>query len=55
MLFLPPGVGRSLRGHGDAFTFTGKDKALDWARSIMEAAFLCKVEGKLGGDAADLK
>ena len=41
--------------HGDDFTFTGCDAELDKVQSAMEAAFLCKVEGRLGGSASDLQ
>ena len=41
--------------HGDDFTFTGYDAKLDKVQRAMEAAFLCKVEGRLGGSASDLQ
>ena len=41
--------------HGDDFTFTGCDAELDKVQRAMEAEFLCKVEGRLGGGAADLQ
>ena len=41
--------------HGDDFTCTGLDRDLDWIQDQMESHFLCKVNGRLGGDAADLR
>eukprot|EP00969_Alexandrium_andersonii_P224651 9921517-Alexandrium_andersonii.AAC.1 len=41
--------------HGDDFTFTGLDVDLDWVQNQMEAHFLRKVEGRLGGGSGDLK
>ena len=41
--------------HGDDFTFTGLDGDLDWVQAQMEKHFLCKVNGRLGGDSADLR
>eukprot|EP00969_Alexandrium_andersonii_P168848 7462627-Alexandrium_andersonii.AAC.1 len=41
--------------HGDDFTFAGYDPDLDWAERVMTESFLCKVEGRLGGDSGDLK
>ena len=41
--------------HGDDFTFSGTDSALDWVQKEMQKAFLCKVEGRLGPDAHYLK
>ena len=41
--------------HGDDFTFSGNNEALDEIQRQMETAFLCKIEGRLGGDPQDLK
>jgi len=41
--------------HGDDFTFSGDDKALDVVEKKMQEAFLCKVEGRLGSATKDLK
>ena len=32
--------------HGDDFTFSGDDNALDHIQRCMEKAFLCKIEGR---------
>eukprot|EP00969_Alexandrium_andersonii_P111121 4905304-Alexandrium_andersonii.AAC.1 len=49
--------GRDIRRvvRGDEFTFTGYDPDLGWAEKVMTESFLCKVEGRLGGDSGDLK
>ncbi len=41
--------------HGDDFVFAGDKEDLVWARRQMENAFLCTIEGTLGGDAGDAK
>ena len=41
--------------HGDDFTFSGSDQSLDLVEAQMKKAFLCKVEGRLGGEPHDLK
>ena len=48
---------RDLRGivHGDDFVFAGPDSELKWVQQQMEAHFLVKVIGKLGGDKDDLR
>ena len=35
--------------HGDGFTFSGSDEALNWIQGQMEKKFLCKIEGRMGG------
>ena len=49
--------GRDVRcvAHGDDFAFTGHDADLDWIQKQMESRFLCKISGRLGGDAVDVK
>jgi hypothetical protein len=39
--------------HGDDFVFAGPDPDLSWVQKAMEASFLTKLVGKLGGDAGD--
>ena len=34
--------------HGDDFTFSGSDEALNWIQGQMEKTFLCKIEGADG-------
>jgi hypothetical protein len=41
--------------HGDDFVFAGGDKDLEWVQREMEARFLIKVIGRLGGDSCDLQ
>ena len=41
--------------HGDDFVFDGPEHDLRWAQARMEASFLVKVIGQLGGDPDDLK
>ena len=41
--------------HGDDFTFLGTDATLDEIEASMRQAFLCKVEGRLGSGAGDLR
>eukprot|EP00969_Alexandrium_andersonii_P348758 15420711-Alexandrium_andersonii.AAC.1 len=50
-------LGRDIRRvvHDGDFTFTGHDPDLGWVEKVMAEAFLCKVEGRLGGDSGDLK
>ena len=40
--------------HGDDFVFVGPEAELRWAQKRMEASFLVKVIGQLGGDSGDL-
>ena len=42
-------------GHGDDFTFSGNDTALDLVEKGMKGAFLCKVEGRVGDGPKDLQ
>jgi len=41
--------------HGDDFTFSGTDRALNIIEEAMKKVFLCKVEGRLGSGQKDLK
>eukprot|EP00969_Alexandrium_andersonii_P216249 9551603-Alexandrium_andersonii.AAC.1 len=41
--------------HGDDFAFAGDSPDWGWAETVMTESFLCKVEGRLGGDSGDLK
>jgi hypothetical protein len=41
--------------HGDDFVFVGGDADLEWVQQEMEARFLIKVIGRLGGDSSDLQ
>ena len=41
--------------HGDDFTFSGTDSALNAVEKGMKEAFLCKVEGRLGDGPGDLQ
>ena len=56
MLLLPPGARHPLCGpHGNDFAFTGHSADLDWVLKHMGSRFLCKISGRLGGDADDVK
>ena len=39
--------------HGDDFTFSGSDQALDIVEKGMKKAFMCKIEGRLGDGPRD--
>ena len=41
--------------HGDDFTFLGPDEVLDEIEEGMQRAFLCKIEGRIGSGARDLR
>ena len=53
--FYHPNSGVQCVVHGDDFTFSGCDSALDWTRERMQQAFLSKIDGRLGPDPQDLK
>eukprot|EP00969_Alexandrium_andersonii_P053097 2332691-Alexandrium_andersonii.AAC.1 len=55
MLLCHPG--RDVRSvvHGDDFAFTGHDGDFDWAQNRRGQRLMCKVEGRLGGGAGDLR